>query len=311
SAGEHPAETLDQALGWADSTVLDPVEHRSSIAVADVLLDELTQFSPFRLPLQKERREGHIVFIEAIRQHTVVGVVVQVGTGLKGDVVLVDRFIKILEKRRIRPGLVGRVAYLAFTVREPGSHDGIPVRFAGTLPLLKLNDDQLFGALAVLARENEVDPLRRLRNSVLNGNAAISGNVFVVENLRQGHEGFFPGKHLRDCHASAGAGSEGLKNDVFDILGEGIFQKPRLVILIDDHYGPQRSVYFLLLPRALWTGYFLALTAILSKAAAVRSMSSLSARRMRYRRTSASSSRTLVRVSSGSAADSRSGSHWK
>jgi hypothetical protein len=36
-----------------------------------------------------------------------------------------------------------------------------------------LNDDQLFGAPAVLARQNEVDSLRRLRNSVFDSNAGL------------------------------------------------------------------------------------------------------------------------------------------
>ncbi len=43
----------------------------------------------------------------------------------------------------------------------------------------------------------------------------------------------------------------------------------------------QSSVYFLLLPRALSTGYLAAFTCILSLAAASRSMFSLSAMRMR------------------------------
>src|SRR5688572_3463049 len=160
-------------------------------------------------------------------------------------------------------------------------YDAVHPRLGSAFPLLELDDAQVVAEFSILAGDQEIDSLGSLRDLVLDADAAIARNGVMIYDLGDGDQRFTPGPKLAKSDVPPRPLVELAANDVLDVGRERVFQEPGLVILVDDHPRCQSSVYFLLTPKLLSTGYFSALTLSFSFAADLRSTRRQSAREIR------------------------------
>ena len=120
--------------------------------------------------------------------------VVQVCTRPKGDSIVLDCLVKILEQRGIGPGLVARMQSFGLAGRTPTTspHDRILLAAPTGRPLLQFDDHDFRPSVFVFSRNDEVDTLRRPGHLVLDPDSDIAWNIFILKDLRHLLKGLLP-----------------------------------------------------------------------------------------------------------------------
>src|SRR5690606_34504588 len=106
---------------------------------------------------------------------------------------------------------------------------------AGLRPLLELDDHRVWGVVAGLARKDEVDPFGGLRDTELDADADVVGNVLVPEHPGHRRQRCAPGLELGAGYVPADALDVGALDYVLDLVVVAVVQELRFGCLVNDH----------------------------------------------------------------------------
>jgi hypothetical protein len=73
------------------------------------------------------------------------------------------------------------MTYRLLAVLETRAYNPVPIALTSALPLLEFNNYKLLYLSVVGPGQDEVNSLRGLGNSILNGHTAIARNIIVIE----------------------------------------------------------------------------------------------------------------------------------
>lgn len=156
----------------------------------------------------------------------VIGVVVQVGTGLQGNISLMHGLIEAFKKRGVGPCLVAGVGAFALSrAAALGDNDSVFDRKLGRRPLLQLHDDEVGCAVGRASGDKEVDTFGGLGDAEFDADACVVGNSVIPKDRGHLLQGGTPGSELSVGRIAAGlvqigAGDLVLDAAVFDVLDE-------------------------------------------------------------------------------------------
>ena len=163
--------------------------------------------------------------------------IVQIGTWVQSNVVVIDELIEVRHELGIGPSLVGRMKHLAFCTTDPGSNDRV---FGGRLdirPLLEFDNDSDWFVFFVEPGNDKIDSFGRLGDLVLDRNPSVGRDRGSLEHVSDEVQGVLK----RLSFARRGVVSKVLAKGIEDSLSDPIFSN-RFTELgfgrrVDDHRG--------------------------------------------------------------------------
>ena len=195
-AFNHSRQGILKRFGGTDPAM---VNHVKQIPIDRLLTHELLheiRELP-RLITDKERSRSVPFLIDFRRQSALVlrHIVMQIRAWDEIDVVVLHHLRIVRDKAGIGISLIGRMAHHPLVVRNICTHAEMHfiIHNLSLAPLFELDDDDIIVHPVLCAENDEIHPLRRLRDIVFDGNLNVIVYLRIIHDIAHEHHGVMPG----------------------------------------------------------------------------------------------------------------------
>ena len=178
----HFNNTIYQALGRYNLAVFHNIDRFILVTFTNICSDKFSQLIFFALA--EYRSLLGVFLIAGIRYASVIHIIVHKHTRMQTYLSLLNRLLKIIEKRSIASHLITRMGGLLQPIFIMGYHQSILLCSLNMLPLFQLYHNNIGFFFAIQSCYDKVNTIIGYGNIIFQGYSRIIRNYLTIYNLR-------------------------------------------------------------------------------------------------------------------------------